>query len=243
MLRHQVAFVKPLVFRREPVLVDTWVTDIGDGELTLSHEVYDAPSAGVAASGRTVHLRATTVLAHRPSDEERAVLEQVVGPALEWRAMNDEARPDGDVFALIARHSDMDERGVARPGVFFEYVQEARIRYLMNLHTRGEKWSQHVVARTDMDYLAPLTYRQRALRRALVGGPPRQQVVHDPLGGARRRRGAGAGGDRDGHVRRRDPGHDGDGLRTSAPVWSGRSAAPRRCPPWLFTMNCAAWVT
>ena len=44
--------------------------------------------------------------------------------------------------------------------MFFEYVQEARIRYLMNLHTRGERWSQHVVARTDIDYLAPLAYRR-----------------------------------------------------------------------------------
>ncbi len=44
--------------------------------------------------------------------------------------------------------------------MFFEYVQEARIRYLMNLHTRGERWSQHVVARTDIDFLAPLPYRQ-----------------------------------------------------------------------------------
>ena len=75
--------------------------------------------------------------------------------------MSDDARPEGDVFELTVRRSDMDERDVARPGVYFEFVQEARIRYLMNLHTRGERWSQHVVARTDMDYLAPLTYRQQ----------------------------------------------------------------------------------
>ena len=42
---------------------------------------------------------------------------------------------------------------------FFEYVQEARIQYLMNLHTRGEKWSQHVIARTDVDYREPIGHR------------------------------------------------------------------------------------
>jgi len=84
-----------------------------------------------------------------------------LGPALEWRPLSAQARPAGDDFALTARRSDMDERGRAGAAVFLEYVQEARIRYLMNLHTRGERWSQHVVARTDMDYLAPLTYRQQ----------------------------------------------------------------------------------
>ena len=81
-LRHQVAFVKPLVFRREPVLVDTWVTDIGDGEITFNHEVYDASSGAVTASERTVYLRATSVLAHRPTEEERVLLEQIGG--LPW---------------------------------------------------------------------------------------------------------------------------------------------------------------
>jgi acyl-CoA thioester hydrolase len=64
------------------------------------------------------------------------------------------------MFPLTVRRSDVDERGQARSGVFFEYLQEARIRFLMNLHTRGERWSQHVIARTDIDYLAPLGYRQ-----------------------------------------------------------------------------------
>jgi acyl-CoA thioester hydrolase len=158
-LRHQVDFVKPLVFHREPVLVDTWVTDIGDDEVALAHEVYD--EAAGEEPGRTVYLRATTVLDHRPSDAERAVAEQTPGPAQPWRPVPREARSRPDVFALAVRRSDIDDRGQARAGVFFEYVQEARIRYLMNLHTRGERWSSHVVARTDIDYLAPLAYRQQ----------------------------------------------------------------------------------
>ncbi len=157
-LRHQVAFVKPLVFHRRPVLVDTWVTEIGEDRMALAHEVYDAAAPG--DEDRTLYLRATTVLAHRLSDAEREIAERTRGPELEWRPVNDGARPAGDDFVLTARRSDMDEGGQARADTFFEYVQEARIRYLMNLHTRGERWSQHVVARTDMDFHAPLTYRR-----------------------------------------------------------------------------------
>ncbi len=156
--RQQVEFIKPLTFRRAPVLVDSWVTDLGDDEVTLAHEVYDAPADD--ESERTVYLRASTVLAHRFTDEERALAEKLRGPAPDWRPVTSEERPAGDVFSLTARRTDLDERGNARAGVFFEYVQEARIRFLMNLHTRGERWSQHVVARTDIDFLAPLAYRQ-----------------------------------------------------------------------------------
>jgi acyl-CoA thioester hydrolase len=156
--RHQVDFVKPLLFHRAPVLVDTWVTDIGQDQVTLAQEVYDAPAADETEP--TTYLRATTVLAHSLSADERVVAEQTRGPAQQWRPLTTDDGSGGDVFPLAVRRSDLDERGLARPGVFFEYVQEARIRYLMNLHTRGERWSQHVVARTDIDYLAPLSYRQ-----------------------------------------------------------------------------------
>ncbi len=157
--RHQVEFVNPLVFHREPVLVDTWVTDLDDDQVTLAHEVYDAPADHGA--GRTVYLRATSVLAHRSSGAERAIAERTRGPALEWRPVHDDFRSTGDDFELTARRSDTGEHGHAHADKFFEYVQEARIRYLMNLHTRGEHWSQHVVARTDMDFHAPLTYRRQ----------------------------------------------------------------------------------
>ena len=43
--RHRVEFAAPLVFRRRPVLVDSWVTDVGEQTLSLAHEVYDAPDS------------------------------------------------------------------------------------------------------------------------------------------------------------------------------------------------------
>ena len=33
------------------------------------------------------------------------------------------------------------------------------MQYLMNLHTRGQDWTQHVVARTDVELLRPIPFR------------------------------------------------------------------------------------
>ena len=58
---HRVQFVSPLVFRRRPVLVDSWVTEVTGTTLALAHEVYDAPASPEAE--RTVYLRASSRLA------------------------------------------------------------------------------------------------------------------------------------------------------------------------------------
>ncbi len=165
-VRHQVEFVQPLVFHRHPVLVDTWVTAIADDEVTLTQEVYDDPAVG--ESQRTTYLRATTVLAHRLNDAERALAEQTRGPALDWRPVIADERQVGDVMPLASPRADVDAREQARSGVFFEYFQEARLQYLMNMHARGERWSQHVVARTDIDFLARMLHRQEPCTRGSV---------------------------------------------------------------------------
>lgn len=158
--RHRVEFVEPLVFRREPVLVDTWVTNVDEEGLTLASEVYDAPADDpVEGTERTVYLRASTLLAHRLADEELDLVEGLRGPAPTWRPLHDEDRPAADTYSVTVRRSDLDDRGEARAGVLLEYFQEARIRYLMRLHTRGEKWTEHVVARTDVDYHEPVAHR------------------------------------------------------------------------------------
>jgi acyl-CoA thioester hydrolase len=154
---HQVEFVSPLVFRRRPVSVDSWVVAVTEDGLTLGHEVYDPPVDG--AGTRTVYLRAETTLDHRLTEAERALVDQHRGAPHEWRPLVVESRPHGDAYALTVRRSDIDDRGVVSDVTFFEYVQEARIQYLMNLHTRGEKWSQHVIARTDVDYREPIRHR------------------------------------------------------------------------------------
>jgi acyl-CoA thioester hydrolase len=161
-IRHRVEFAAPLVFRRRPVLVDSWVTDLADDHVTLAHEVYDVPDSD--DNERVVHLRVTSELAAAPAPAERERLESLRAPDHDWRPVGrpvaDEHRPGGDVYSLTVRRADIDEHGFARDVAFFEFLQEARITFLMGLHTRGQHWSHHVVARTDLTYLGQLARRR-----------------------------------------------------------------------------------
>jgi acyl-CoA thioester hydrolase len=145
--RHQVEFATPLVFRRDPVRIDSWVTGIEDAEIALAHEVYDERE-----HGRTTYLRVSTVLEHAADERERALMESLRAPAHDWRHVSHDRRPAHSVYRAQVRPSDLDERGLVRDTAVFEFLQESRVQYLMSLHTRGQDWTQHVVARTDVRY-------------------------------------------------------------------------------------------
>lgn len=77
-VRHEVDFVAPLVFRPEPVRIETWVSALRAATFTLAYEVLDQ-----TPDGRRVYLRAQSVLTpyvfaterpRRLSDREREVL-------------------------------------------------------------------------------------------------------------------------------------------------------------------------
>lgn len=85
-VRHEVEFTKPLVFRFEPVRVETWITNIRAASFTMAYEILDELPDGT----RQVYTRATSVLtpfvfsAERPRrirPEERAFLERFLEPA------------------------------------------------------------------------------------------------------------------------------------------------------------------
>ena len=152
---HRVAFMAPLVFHRQPVLVDTWVSATGAEEVTLEQEVYDESEAG-----RTVYLRASTRLAHRLDAIEDKIAASVRGRAHEWGPVAHRPSPTRHSCPVKVRLSDTGEGGLASDTVHFEYFQEARIQYLMDLHPRSEAWSHHVVARTDVHFEAPVALRE-----------------------------------------------------------------------------------
>ena len=77
--RHEIDYKAPLVFRSDPLPIDTWVTNLGTSSFTLAYEVKDDDGP--------VYVRAATVLvpydvkAGRPrrvSDEERDALSRFV---------------------------------------------------------------------------------------------------------------------------------------------------------------------
>jgi acyl-CoA thioester hydrolase len=83
-VRHEVEFAAPLVFRFEPVRIESWVTRIRAASFTMAYEILDETE-----EGRRVYARARTVLTpyvfteerpRRLRDEEREVLEGFLEP-------------------------------------------------------------------------------------------------------------------------------------------------------------------
>ena len=79
-VRHEVEFVSPLVFRADPVRIESWVTRIRAASFTMSYEILDELPDGA----RRVYARARTVRTpyvfeeerpRRISEAERAVLD------------------------------------------------------------------------------------------------------------------------------------------------------------------------
>jgi len=85
-VRHEVEFLAPLVFRPEPIRIESWVTQIRAASFTMAYEILDELPTGE----RRVYTRAATVLTpfvfsqerpRRIKPEERVVLEKFLEPA------------------------------------------------------------------------------------------------------------------------------------------------------------------
>lgn len=84
-VRHDVHFVSPLVFRFEPVRIEMWVSRVRAASFTMEYEILDVQPDG----GRLVYCRASSVLTpfmfgeerpRRISPAEREVLERFLEP-------------------------------------------------------------------------------------------------------------------------------------------------------------------
>jgi acyl-CoA thioester hydrolase len=163
---HELDFLAPLSFRGRPVLVDSWITQIRAASFTMAYEVYDEAPAD-AGSGRTVYLRASSVLApyvfaterpRRISAVEREVLTRYLEPTEERRPLPDAGRAR-HVYPLRVRWSDVDAYRHVNNVKYIEYFQEARVRYQMQMHRTGDVFGSFVIARMDVDYRRPIMFR------------------------------------------------------------------------------------
>ncbi|MDQ0943474.1 thioesterase family protein [Streptomyces sp. V1I1] len=84
--RHEIDYKRPLVHRHEPVIIESWVTNISAASLTIAYEVKDAEGAS------QVYVRASTIVvpydlgAARPrriSAEEKSFLQKYLDDANE----------------------------------------------------------------------------------------------------------------------------------------------------------------
>jgi acyl-CoA thioester hydrolase len=74
-VRHEIDYQRPLVYRPEPITIETWVTHIGGASFTVAYTVQDAPGqdAEVYARAKTVLAAIDTATGHarRLRDDER----------------------------------------------------------------------------------------------------------------------------------------------------------------------------
>ena len=161
-VKHEVDFLAPLNLRRTQVRVDTWVARVRAASFTLAHEIYAEDE-----DGRTTYARASTVLApfvfgtespRRLAPEEKEFLAPYVDEAPQRSVISADGA-SRHVYPLQVRWSEVDPYRHANNVHYYEYFQESRVAYLRHLHTRGEVWSQHVIARMDVEYLRPVHYR------------------------------------------------------------------------------------
>lgn len=173
-VRHEVAFLQPIHYERRPVSIECWVTRIRAGSFTLAYELFREQDGE-----RTTYARASTVLApyrfdveqpRRLTAEEKTLLEgyREDGPVAAADHPPADRPPAPNVVPTPERHcpitvrfSDVDVYRHVNNVQYFEYFQEARIRYFTTLAeslTSTQKF-QVVVAQTDVDYHEALTLR------------------------------------------------------------------------------------
>lgn len=169
-VRHEVDYLTPLAFRRQPVSIDVWVTQIRAASFTLSYEVYDEQPDG----SRRVYLRARSALApyvfaderpRRITDGERRVLDGLrddrPGPrAREGRLPRDSGDAHRHRYECQVRFSDVDLYRHVNNVKYFEYMQEARIDLLrLDERPAGEPEPSVVVVAVDVEYNRPVLWR------------------------------------------------------------------------------------
>jgi acyl-CoA thioester hydrolase len=171
-VRHEVTYLRPLLFTFDAVSIECWVTEIRAASFTIAYEIFRESTS--RPGERIVFARATTVLTpfvfaeerpRRISPEERARLEGFLEPGERTRAPRAEPVPRSELghFPVHVRFSDVDVYGHVNNVKYFEYFQEARLLFITNrLMAQVPKelgLPSFVIAQTDVDYKAPILFR------------------------------------------------------------------------------------
>lgn len=74
-VRHEIDYKRPLTYRPEPILVETWVTRIGNASFDVSYEVKDDTYVYATATSVLVPYDLAAGRPRRISEAERSYLE------------------------------------------------------------------------------------------------------------------------------------------------------------------------
>lgn len=171
-VRHEVTYLRPLLFTFEAVLIECWVTDLRAASFTIAYEIFRESRS--RPGERNVFARATTVLTpfvfaeerpRRISAEERARLEPFLEHAERAKVARPEPVPRTELghFPVHVRFSDVDVYGHVNNVKYFEYFQEARLHFITHrlMAQVPEELGRpsFVIAQTDVDYKQPILFR------------------------------------------------------------------------------------
>jgi acyl-CoA thioester hydrolase len=74
--RHEIDYKRPLVYRAEPVRIESWVTKIANASFTVAYEVKDEAEVYATASTKLVPYDLAAARPRRVTPAERGYLEQ-----------------------------------------------------------------------------------------------------------------------------------------------------------------------
>jgi acyl-CoA thioester hydrolase len=72
--KHEIEYLRPVVFHPDPLRVETWIDGIGGARFTVRYEVWDGEVLAARASTVCVTFDFTTDRPRRLTDEERGIL-------------------------------------------------------------------------------------------------------------------------------------------------------------------------
>jgi acyl-CoA thioester hydrolase len=72
--RHEIDYVRPIVYHPEPLRVEVWIEKIGGARFTVRYEIFDGATLAARAATSCVTFNFATDRPRRLTDEERAIL-------------------------------------------------------------------------------------------------------------------------------------------------------------------------
>ncbi len=72
--RHEIDYVRPIVYHAEPLRIETWIDSIGGARFTICYEIIDGDVLAARASTTCVTFDFAAGRPRRLTDEEREVL-------------------------------------------------------------------------------------------------------------------------------------------------------------------------
>jgi acyl-CoA thioester hydrolase len=72
--RHEIDYLRPVVYHPEPLRVETWIENVRGAQFTVRYEVFDGDQLAARAATTCVTFDFTTDRPRRLTGEERAIL-------------------------------------------------------------------------------------------------------------------------------------------------------------------------